>query len=72
MQTDLFDGGRCFRRAMHVGCDVRSTALVSDEFVVNAGVLVAYYTKNMLEEYVHRGLNATRRRYATYLFDGGR
>lgn len=41
---------------------VRSTALVSDEFVVNAGVLVAYYTKNMLDEYVDRGCDAVRRR----------
>ena len=41
---------------------VRSTALVSDEFVVNAGVLVAYYAKNMLDEYVDRGCDAVRRR----------
>ena len=41
---------------------------MSDEFVVNAGVLVAYYTKNMLDEYVDRGCDAVRRRYATYPF----
>ena len=41
---------------------VRSTGLVSDEFVVNAGVLVAYYTKNMLDEYVDRDCDVLRRR----------
>ena len=41
---------------------VQSTALVSDEFLVNADVLVADFARNMLDEYVDRGCDAVRRR----------
>ena len=42
---------------------VQSTALVSDEFLVNADVLVADFARNMLDEYVVGGYEVARRRY---------
>ena len=41
----------------------RWTVLVSDEFLVNADVLVAYFARNMLDEYVVGGYEVARRRY---------
>ena len=56
-----------FRRRALIQLDdalqVQSTALVSDEFLVNADVLVADFARNMLDEYVDRGCDAVRRRY---------
>ena len=41
----------------------RWTVLVSDEFLVNADVLVADFARNMLDEYVDGGYEVARRRY---------
>ena len=52
------------RRALFRSDDalrVRSTALVLDEFLVNADVLVAYFARNMLDEYVDEGRIGVRR-----------
>ena len=63
--TNGRDGNKPFRRRALFRSDdalrVRSTPLVLDEFLVNADVLVAYFARNMLDEYIDEGRIGVRR-----------
>ena len=63
--TNGRDENKPFRRRVLFRSDdalrVRSTALVLDKFLVNADVLVAYFARNMLDEYVDEGRIGVRR-----------